>query len=206
MYAQLLLAASFAVASYQDVRDRAVSDIAWVPAIGGVIYVVYSFYVNPPYLGMEYYILKIGLIGGAMVILVFFGLIGQADAIAVALVTADPYPLSPFAPVLAMVPFFVAHVGYEAAVGNIGRGRTIPMEQFLREKCWIPKAIVADGTKSEVSGDVNVAREEVEAAIKPGAMVEVRYGVPTVAYLGIGYIVFLAYLFVFNYAAFVSLP
>jgi len=58
----------------------------------------------------------------------------------------------------------------------------------------------------EVSGDVNVAREEVEAANKPGASVEVKYGVPTVAYLGVGYVIYLVYLLAFNYSVFASLP
>ena len=51
-----------------------------------------------------------------------------------------------------------------------------------------------------------MAREEVEASGKPGARVEVKYGVPTVAYLGVGYVIYLAYLLIFNYSAFASLP
>jgi hypothetical protein len=57
-----------------------------------------------------------------------------------------------------------------------------------------------------VSADVNVAREEVEALNKPGAQVEVKYGVPTVAYLGVGYVVYLLYLLALNYSVFSALP
>ena len=53
---------------------------------------------------------------------------------------------------------------------------------------------------------MNVAREEVEAANSPGAQVEVKYGVPTVAYLGIGYVAYIAYLLLFNYQVSASLP
>jgi hypothetical protein len=60
--------------------------------------------------------------------------------------------------------------------------------------------------RTEVASDVNVAREDVEARAQAGAMIEVRYGVPTVAYLGIGYVAYLAYLVLFNYGAFASLP
>jgi hypothetical protein len=53
---------------------------------------------------------------------------------------------------------------------------------------------------------VNDARDEVVAAKKPEAQVEVRYGVPTVAYIGVGYAIYLIYLLAFNPSAFVSLP
>ena len=80
------------------------------------------------------------------------------------------------------------------------------MERFLKEQKWIPEAIIVDEVRKEVDSDVNVARDEVEANQKPGAMVEVKYGVPTVAYLGAGYLAYLAYLLIFNQAALLSLP
>ncbi len=69
-----------------------------------------------------------------------------------------------------------------------------------------PKALVKDGVRTEVDHDVNVAREEVEAKQSPGSMVEVAYGVPTAAYLGLGYAAFLTYLAIFNLNALVMLP
>ncbi|MDE1853727.1 MAG: hypothetical protein KGI38_08275 [Thaumarchaeota archaeon] len=206
MYAQLLIAVSFAIASYQDVRERAVSDLVWIPAVAGVVYVVYSFYGGGFPLGFEFFALKLALIGGIALAFTLLGGIGQADAIAIAFVAADPYILSPLAPLLGGAAVALAHIGYEFAVGNARGARTIGMEQFLREQRWIPKAIISGEERTEVNRDVNVAREEVEAANKPGAMVEVRYGVPTVAYLGLGYVAYLLYLVLFNYAAFASLP
>jgi len=206
LYAQLLIAVSFAVASYQDVTERAVSDLVWVPAAAGAAYAVYSTFVSAPLSNFEYLLLKILLVGGIALVFTFLGGIGQADAIAMAFVAADPYVFSPLAPLFAAAAIALVHIGYEFAVGNARGGLTIPMARFLKEQRWIPKAIVSDGTRTEVSNDVNVAREEVEAARKPGAMVEVRYGVPTVAYLGLGYVAYLVYLVALNYPGFASLP
>jgi Flp pilus assembly protein protease CpaA len=206
LYAQLLIAASFVIASYSDVKERAVSDLAWIPALIGVGYTFYALYVGSTSSTLEYLLLKVLLIGGIAIGFAFLGGIGQADGIAIAFVAADPYVLSPLAPLFATAAVALVHIGYEFANGNARGAKVIPMAQFLKEQRWIPKAIVSDEGRTEVSSDVNVAREEVEAANKSGAMVEVKYGVPTVAYLGIGYVAYLVYLLAFNYSAFASLP
>ena len=205
MYAQLLIGISFAIAAYQDVRERAVSDLVWAPALAGVGYIFYTMLAatNPGLWGL---IAKVGLLGGIAIAFAYFGAIGQADAIAMAFIAADPYPLSPIPPLFAAASVALGHIGYEFAVGNARGGLTIPIERFLKEQRWIPKAIVADGVRKEIDSDVNLAREEVEAKQTPGALVEVRYGVPTVAYLGIGYAAYLVYLLAFNQAAFLGLP
>ena len=206
MFAQFLIAASFVIASYTDVKERAVSDLAWIPALAGVGYVFYALYVGSTSGTLEFLVIKVALIGGIAVGFALLGGIGQADGIAIAFVAADPYVLSPLAPLFATAAVALVHVGYEFAVGNARGVKVIPMEQFIREQRWIPKAIVSEEGRVEVSSDVNVAREEVEGARKPGATVEVKYGVPTVAYLGIGYMIYLAYLLAFNYQAFAGLP
>lgn len=206
MYAQILIAASFAIAAYADVRERAVSDLVWIPALAGAAYMVYAVYLGNPASSLELLLVKIVLIGGIAGAFAYLGGIGEADAIAIAFVAADPYDLSPLAPLFATAAVALVHISYEFARGNARGGLVIPMDQFLKEQRWIPKAIISDGQRTEVSGDVNVAREEVEAANKPGAMVDVRYGVPTVAYIGVGYVVYLVYLLAFNYPVFASLP
>ena len=206
MYAQLLIAASFVVAAYQDVRDRAVNDLVWIPAVIGVAYAVYELYLALPSDSLEFLLVKVLLIGGIAFAFTYFGGIGEADAIAIAFVAADPYSVSPLPTLFATAVVALGHIGFEFAVGNARGAKTIPMSQFLHEQRWIPKAIVSDGSRVEVNSDVNVAREEVEASQKTGAMVEVRYGVPTVAYLGVGYVMYLVYLLLFNYSAFVALP
>ena len=113
MYAQLLIGLSFAIASYQDVKERAVSDLVWIPALVGAGYVVYSYYVFQTTQGLEFLIIKIVLIGGIALAFAFFGGIGQADAIAIAFVAADPYPLSPVPPLFAGAFVALSHIGYE---------------------------------------------------------------------------------------------
>ncbi len=205
MYAQILIAASFVIAAYQDVRERAVSDLAWIPALIGVAYVVYYLF-GTSVLSLEFLLVKLLLIGGVALAFTFLGGIGQADAIALAFIAADPYPPSPLVALLATAAVALAHIGYEFANGNARGTKTISMAQFLHEQRWIPKAIISGGTRSEVTNDVNAAREEAAESGKPDAMVEVKYGVPTVAYLGVGYVSYLVYLLLFNYSAFTSLP
>ncbi len=180
--------------------------MVWAPALAGVAYALYSIYTGPSFLAFEFLVVKVVLIGGIALGFTLLGGIGQADAIALAFVAADPYALSPLGALLATAVAALAHIGYEFAIGNARGPKLIPMAQFLKEQRWIPKAVVSGGERAEVSSDVNVAREEVTDAGKPDAMVEVRYGVPTVAYLGIGYVVYLLYLLAFNYSAFAGLP
>lgn len=189
------------IAAYQDVKERAVLDIVWVPAIIGVAYSVYATYPS-----VDVLLLKVGLVGVVCVGFIFFGAIGQADGIALLLVSADPNPASPVFPLIATAVVAVAHIGYEFVKGNARGSKLIPIEQFLKEQRWIPKAVIVDGVRKEVNTDVNFARDDVVADVKAGSSVEVAYGVPTVAYLGVGFAVYLAYLIAFNLPLFTSLP
>ncbi len=206
MYAQLLIAVSLSVAAYQDVRQRTVNDLVWIPAIAGVALAVYTLYSQALIPDLEFLGLKIALVGGVVLVATFIGVIGQADAICWAFLAADPYQLSPVIPLIASAPVLAGHVLYEYRAGNMKRGLTIPVARFLKEQQWIPKALIVDGVRTEVDSDVNVARDEVEKGNRTEGMVEVSYGVPTVAYLGIGYIAYLGYLVVFNTGAFLGLP
>lgn len=205
MYAQILITVSLGLAAFQDVRERAVNDLIWLPALAGIVYIVYSMVTtsNP---APELELVKIGIIGGVALVFVLLGAVGQADAIALAVLAADPYRLSPILPLVFAAAIALGHIGYEFAAGNVRGNKTIPMGRFLREQRWIPKAILVDGKRTEVNRDVNVARDEVEAVNAPGAMVEVSYGVPTVAYLGVGYLAFIVYLIALNPAVFSALP
>jgi hypothetical protein len=195
------MAASFAMAAYQDVRDRAVSDLVWIPAVAGAAYSIYWAFPNP-----EFPIAKLALVAVVALVFTMLGLVGQADAIALVVISADPYNLSPIFPLVAAAAVMATHIAYEFLVGNTRGTKTIPMEKFLREQRWIPKAILSDGARREVSKDVNKARDEVEASNEQGALVEVTYGVPTVAYLGAGYVVYLVCMLLFSPAVFLSLP
>lgn len=201
MFSQILICVSLIIAAYQDIRERAVSDIVWVPALIGVAYAFYSMYP-----GIDFAAAKIGLVGVISLAFVLLGYMGQADGIAFALLAADPLPLSPIPPLFGTAAVALLHIGYEYAWGDARGSQTIPIEQFLREQKWIPKAVITGGSRRELDRDVNIAREMAAKDHAEGAMVEVTYGVPTVAYLGLGYLAYLVYLLVFSQATFFALP
>jgi hypothetical protein len=206
MYGQILIAASFAVAAYQDLRDRAVSDLVWIPALAGTAFVFYSLATSGQLSDLEFDAFRVLLLGGMAFVLVYFGFLGEADFIALAFFAADPYVFGVFFAVIGAVAVLIPHLAYVFLTGE-GRGsHVIPVSRFLKEQKWIPKATLVGGVRREVDRDVNKAREEVEAAQKEGMDVEVVYGVPDVLYFGVGYILYLAYLVLFNYAVFSSLP
>jgi len=201
VYSQILICVSLLIASYQDIKDRAVSDLVWVPAGIGVVYAFYSLFPAIEYLGA-----KIALVGVISLVFVLLGYMGQADGIAFAFIAADPLPISPIPPLFGTAVVALLHIGYEYVWGGARGAQTIPIAQFLKEQKWIPKAVITNGNKKELDRDVNVARDLVAKDHVEGSMVEVTYSVPTVAYLGLGYLAFLVYLLVFNQATFFALP
>ena len=206
MFAQVAIAASFAVASYQDVKHRAVSDVVWIPAAAGVIYVIYDLLSAPDSLGFQFELVKLGLAGIIIVILYYFGVVGEADLIALFFFFADPYALGFLVAAIMAAVVISAHLVYRVARKETIGTTTIPIDQFLKEPFWVPMATVQNGSRVEVESNVNVAREQVEARQETGMMVEVKYGAPTAAYLGIGYVLYVAALVLFGYAAFASVP
>ena len=206
MYGQILIAVSFAIAAYQDVRERAVNDLVWIPAVAGTALVFYSLATTGHYADLEFDVVRTLLIGGMAFVMVYFGMLGEADLIALVFFAADPYALGVFFALIGAVIVLVPHLAYVMSTGE-GRGsHLIPVSKFLREQKWIPKATMLDGVRHEVDSDVNKAREEVEGLQKEGMQVEVVYGVPDVLYFGLGYILYIAYLVLFNYPLFSSLP
>lgn len=201
VYSELLICASLLVAALQDVRSRSVVDIVWIPAVIGV---AYSIVVAFP--SIELLVVKVGLVGAVALAFTYFGAIGQADAIALVFVAADLNPASPIIPLIGTAAAAGVHIGYQYAVGNAKGVKTIPVQKFKEEQRWIPKAVISDGVRAEVSDDVNLAREEVSLKSKEGSLVEVTYGVPTVAYLGVGYLMYVLYLVLFATRTFVALP
>ena len=197
----ILICLSLLIASLQDIRERSVLDLVWIPAIVGIAYVVIVEYPS-----LELLVVKVALVGAVALAFTYFGAVGQADAIALTVIAADPNPASPILPLVGTAIVAAAHIGYQYAVGNARGTKTIPIQKFLKEQRWIPKAIISDGVRTEVSNDVNVARDEVTAKSSESSMVEVTYGVPTVAYIGIGYTAYLLYLVIFATHIFLSLP
>jgi hypothetical protein len=200
-----MLAFSLSVAAYYDVRERAVYDAVWFPAIAAMALAVVwgAVWAHPE---LEFLGVKLALVGGISLAFLLLGGIGQADAIALTLIAADPYPIPLVIPLVAAAIVALIHIAYEFAVGNARGVLTVPMEKFKREQKWIPKAVIADGVRKEIGRDVNNAREEAVAVDAPDALVEVTYGVPTVAYLGAGYVAYLVLLLFVNQAALLKLP
>ncbi|HXW36843.1 MAG TPA: A24 family peptidase [Nitrososphaerales archaeon] len=201
MYSEILICASLVIAAWQDFRKRSVYDIVWIPGAAGVAYALYASY--PFVAGI---LLKVGLVGVICLVFTYFGAIGEADAIALVLVAADPTPYSPVLPLIGTGLVAGVHISFEYINGNARGRKTIPLQQFKDEQRWIPRAIIVGGNRTDVSNDVNEAREEVEAKAGPESLVEVTYGVPTVAYLGVGYAAYLVVLVLTNPHLFASLP
>ncbi len=181
------------LAGYQDVRERLVSDLVWIPALIGAALV----FILAPSLWLLL-VIRLALVGGISFGFTKFGSIGQADAIALVLVSTDPSPLTPIPTLFAGGVVALSHIAYLFLRGYVGRPRAITIAQFRREARWIPKAVVKGGVRTDVEKDVNVSRESVEKIADDTASVEVQYGVPTVSYIGAGYLAYLIYLVIFN--------
>lgn len=204
VFFQLLMLASFLLAGYQDAKERLVSDYYWIPGIIAAVLAV-AFLPSMDFL----LIARITLIGLIAFAFTWFGFIGQADAIALTLISSDPAPFAPIPVLLATGVVSVAHIGYLYFTGTAGKPRTISLSEFRSQAKWIPKALVVDGVRQEVTNDVNISREVAEEQAGEGKTdikVEVQYGVPQVTYLAGGFVVYLVYLAVFQPHILTSLP
>ncbi len=206
MYYQLLMLASFLLAGYQDARERLVSDFYWIPGIIAAIVAV-AFLPSMDFL----LVARITLIGVIAFAFTWFGFIGQADAIALALVASDPTPYAPIPVLLATGAVAIAHIGYLYATGTARKPHMVTLEEFRTQAKWIPKALVVNGERREMTNDVNVSREltEEHASARPEdatTMVEVQYGVPQVTYIAAGFVVYIVYLLIFQPGQFFAFP
>ena len=195
------MAISFLVAGYQDARERLVSDYVWIPAIIGVALALYLVPSQDVLL-----LIRIAIIGAIALFVTWYGFVGEADGIAFVLVVADPTPLAPLPVLFAIAAVALCHIGYLYAAGMTGRDKVVPIAQFRREARWIPKAVIVGGERKDVDSNVNVSREDVEKVTDETAVVEVQYGVPTVAYIAGGYVIYLVYLAIFQSGALLGLP
>jgi len=201
LFLQLLMGVSFLIAGYQDVRERLVSDIVWVPAIIGVLL---AFYFAP---SMDLILLvRVLIIGAIALVITRYGIVGEADGIAFVFVVADPAPLAPLPVLFAVAAVALSHIVYLFATGMTGKDKVISIAQFRREARWIPKAVIVGEEKKKVDANVNISREDVEKVTDESAMVEVQYGVPTVAYIAAGYVIYLVYLAIFQSGVLLGLP
>ena len=150
-------------------------------------------------------LIRLGLVGAIGIAFAKLGFIGEADAIALVIATSNPSILSLLYIMFATAAVALLHIGALFFLGFVGKSRLVPLDQFKAEARWIPKAIVVDGVSNKVKNDVNISREEVEKDAPAGSVIEVQYGVPTVAYIAGGYLIYVSYMLVFNFGAFVAL-
>ena len=206
MYYQLLMLASFLLAGYQDARERLVSDVYWIP---GIIAAVLAVAFLP---SMDFILVaRITLIGVLAFAFTWFGFIGQADAIALTLISSDPTPYAPIPVLLATGVVAIVHIVYLYAKGTARKSRLVTLEEFRTQAKWIPKALVVGGVRREITNDVNVSRELAEEHAKTGpeeatTMVEVQYGVPQVTYIAAGFVGYLVFLAIFQPGLLTALP
>jgi len=71
--------------------------------------------------------------------------------------------------------------------------------------------LIVNGERREITSDVNVSREKAEENAEGGpeavtTMVEVQYGVPQVTYIAAGYVLYFAYLAVFQPGLLTAFP
>jgi hypothetical protein len=191
--ARLFIAASFLLAGIEDVKERAVYDYVWFPGLFGVALAVYTAYTSMPTLLFYADLIKLLMMGGMGIAIILVGRTGQADAIALLVISSDPSLLS-------FSSYFFAGGAIAVAVvylrwrGYLDKVITIPYEQFVNEKRWIPLAIVDEtGKVTELTRDVNVSRESALQLGRPGTLVNVQYGFPLVAYYAIGWFAYLAF-------------
>jgi len=195
---QLLMLASFLLAGYQDARERLVSDYYWIPGIIAAVIVVAAL----P--SMDFLLIaRITLIGVIAFVFTWFGFIGQADAIALTLISSDPTPFAPIPVLLATSVVAIGHIGYLYVTGTVRKPQLITLQEFKAQAKWIPKALVVNGVRREITNDVNVSRELAEEHASAGpedatTMVEVQYGVPQVTYIAAGFVLYLGYLAIYQ--------
>jgi len=206
VYYQLLMLASFLLAGYQDARERLVSDYYWIPGIIAAVFAV-AFLPSMDFL----LVARIVLIGVIAFAFTWFGFVGQADAIALALIASDPTPYAPIPVLLGTGVVAIAHIGYLYVTGTAGKSQLVSLEEFRKQAKWIPKALVINGVRREITNDVNVSRELAEEHATAGqedaaTMVEVQYGVPQVTYIAAGFVVYLVYLLIFQPGLLFALP
>jgi len=206
VYYQLLMLASFLLAGLQDARERLVSDYYWIP---GIIAAALAVAFLP---SMDFVLVaRVTLIGIIAFAFTWFGFIGQADAIALTLISSDPTPYAPIPVLLATGVVALVHIGYLYGRRIAGKPRLITLDEFRKQAKWIPKALVVDGVRREITNDVNVSRELAEEHASAGpedakTMVEVQYGVPQVTYIAAGYVAYLVFLAIFQPSLLTAFP
>ena len=124
------------------------------------------------------------------------------------MVASDPTPYAPIPVLVGTGAVALGHIGYLYLKGTARRPHIITLDEFRKQAKWIPKALIVNGERREITSDVNVSREKAEENAGPEVttMVEVQYGVPQVTYIAAGYVLYFAYLALFQPALLTAIP
>lgn len=181
------MSASWLLAAYQDVRDRWVSDYVWVPAfVGGALLLLRS-------VGPLLALLVIKIAG--LVVLSYawrrLGLMADADAIGFPLITLSRNLASPLPELITSLVVALVYIT-AARLKHGGFEKTMSPDEALRQNVWIPKKVVNVRTREvrELRGRPEEAWESLKKYSGSREYVVVSgYGVPLVAFFGMGYVV-----------------
>ncbi|MGA2200289.1 MAG: hypothetical protein ABSG45_10160 [Nitrososphaerales archaeon] len=201
MFLQILMAISFLIAGYQDLRERLVSDEVWIPASIGIVLLFYFDSSQALFL-----LVWIGIFGLIGFLSTRLGFLGDADGIALVMISAWFLRADYLALTASLLIGLFGFLIYLYLAGMLRKGRVITIQQFKSEAKWIPRAIIIGGKRTVINKDVNIAREEVEKVTEGSAEVEVDYGVPNIAMLAVVYVVYVALLAVFQSGTLLALP
>ena len=201
LFLQILMAVSFLIGGYQDLKERLVSDLVWIPAIVGIVLV---FYFDSPQAILL--LVLLGVVGAIAFASTWLGFLGDADGIALIMILAWFVNADLLALALSFAAMAALVFPYLYLTGMFRKEIIIPIQQFKSEAKWIPKAVIIGGNRSEMPKDVNVSHDEVEKITDQSAMVEVQYGVANITVLAVAFAIYLAYIIVFQTGLFLKLP
>lgn len=209
MLPQLLIGVSLAAAALQDVRTRTVDDRVWIPAVAGAAIALgastWDVLTEGVTFQAEGYFLKLLLFIPLLFVSWTFLGFGEADLIALVLVSFDPFVQSLLYTVVGFGAAFAAHAAWLVSHGLWPGKRVMPYSDFQRDHRWIPRALIDGEKRVELPSDVNKAFDEVQTA--SGAQsIEVEYGVPQVAYIAAGYALYALYLLLSSPGALLAFP
>ena len=168
VFYQLLMLASFLLAGFQDARERLVSDLYWIPGIvaAGLVVVLLP--------AMDVILLaRVALIGVIAFAFTWFGFIGQADAIALTLISSDPAPYAPIPVLVATGMVALGHIGYLYLSGKAKAAAARARSPNVTSNQKIPRQLHAP-TRVPPSTGPSASENPETAAQTPSARLRLR--------------------------------
>ncbi len=182
---EALVGIAYLLAAYQDLRSREVDDLTWAPAAAGLALLL----VAEPVAADVQVLAKVGLMAALAVAWRRMGLMASGDLPALAFLGASACYLSPLPELAASMPIVLAIWAVEA---GLRARKIVGIEEAALDPRWIPRRILGEGGE-ELEDLSRATPEEASEELGkwkeiPGARVELSYGVPLAAAVGLGYV------------------